>query len=106
MTAHEINNMSRDETLIVPECEDAENLINRIKYGGSSGKVLRALQKYTCSVPQKTMEELLRQGVVENIIGSENHRNSSHGGVFALKTMDYYSKCMGIMTEGGDYYVD
>ena len=98
--------LSRDETLIVPECEEAENLINRIKYGGSSGKVLRALQKYTCSVPQKTMEELLRQGVVENIVGSGNHRDSSHGGVFALKTMDYYSKCMGIMTEGGDYYVD
>ena len=98
--------LSRDESLIVPECEEAEKLVNRIKYGGSFRTTLRSLQQYTCSVPQKMMEELLAQGVVENIAGLETHNNSSYGGIFALKTMDYYSKYKGIMVEGGDYYVD
>lgn len=98
--------LSQDESLIVPECEESEKLINQIKYAGVSGKVLRTLQQYTCSVPRKTMEELMRQGVVEDIANSGMNKNTSNGGIYALKTMRYYNKSKGILTEGGDYYVD
>ena len=98
--------LSQDVSLIIPECEEAEKLIKQIKYGGISSKALRTLQQYTCSVPRKTMEELMRQGVVEDIADPGAHRDFSHGGVYALKTMQYYDRSKGILTEGGDSYVD
>lgn len=95
--------ISHDESLIIPECDEAVKMIRTMKYGGVSGKVLRALQQYTCSVPRNMMEELLRQGVIENLAAENQSRN--HGGVFALSNMNYYDRQKGILTEGKDYYV-
>ena len=95
--------ISHDESLIIPECDEAVKMIRTLKYGGVSGKILRSLQQYTCSVPRNMMEELLRQGVIENISAENQSRN--HGGVFALSNMNYYDRQKGILTEGKDYYV-
>ena len=95
--------ISHDESLIIPECDEAVKIIRTLKYGGVSGKILRSLQQYTCSVPRNMMEELLRQGVIENISAENQSRN--HGGVFALSNMNYYDRQKGILTEGKDYYV-
>lgn len=102
--------LSRDESLIIPETEEAQKLVEQIRYAGMSRSILRKLQKYTCSVPRKKLEELLEQGVVGNL--AECIRTNNKGGgrqknrLCYLTNMDYYNSRKGILTEGGDYYVN
>jgi CRISPR-associated endonuclease/helicase Cas3 len=102
--------ISADESLIVPETEEAQKIIEQIRFCGISRKSMRQLQQYTCSVPRDKMEELYRQGVIENLadhIGQMGPRGKKRGNrILCLANMDYYSKEKGILTEGVDYYVD
>ena len=91
---------SLDESLIVPENEEAERLINQISYQGISHSLMRRIQKYTCSVPRKIMEALFQQGVLEEISGG-----SRAGGIFILRNRQYYNSQTGIQIEGDDYYI-
>ena len=99
--------ISADESLIVPETEEAQKLVEQIRFFGISRKSMRQLQWFTCSVPRDKMEELYRQGVIENLADQMGSRGRSHGNrILCLANMDYYSKEKGILTEGVDYYVD
>jgi CRISPR-associated endonuclease/helicase Cas3 len=102
--------ISRDESLIVPETEEAQKLIEQIRFCGISRKIIRQLQPFTCSVPRDKMEELYRQGVIENLADPikavKGHGETSENRILCLSNMDYYSKEKGILMEGVDYYVD
>lgn len=102
--------ISSDESLIVPETEKAQQLVEQIRYNGISRKVMRELQQYTCSVPRDKLEELYGQGVVENLadrIGQAAPGGKGRGNrILCLTNMSYYSIAEGILTEGEDYYVD
>ena len=102
--------ISADESLIVPETEKAQQLIEQIRYSGISRKVMRELQQYTCSVPRDKLEELYRQGVIENLadrIGQAAPGGKKRGNrILCLSNMSYYSREKGILMEGEDYYVD
>ena len=91
---------STDESILVPENEEAVFLINQMKYQGISRTLMRKAQKYTCSVPQKAMEDLLQQGVIQEVSG-----RSHSGGVFTLTNPKYYNDYTGIQFEGGDFFI-
>lgn len=91
---------STDESILVPENKEAASLINQMKYQGISRTLMRKAQKYTCSVPQKAMEDLLQQGVIQEVSGG-----SHSGGVFTLTNPKYYNDFTGIQFEGGDYFI-
>ncbi|WP_194608734.1 CRISPR-associated helicase Cas3' [Clostridium vitabionis] len=102
--------ISADESVIVPETEEAQNLVEQIRYCGISRNTMRQLQQYTCSVPRNMLEELYRQGVVENL--ADRIRPAAPGGkgrgnrILCLANMEYYRREKGILTEGVDDYVD
>ena len=102
--------ISADESLIVPETEEAQQLVEQIHFSGISRKVMRKLQQYTCSVPRDKLEELYRQGVIENLadrIGQAAPGGKKRGNrILCLSNMSYYSREKGILTEGKDYYVN
>lgn len=102
--------ISADESLIVPETEKAQQLVEQIRYSGISRKVMRELQQYTCSVSRDKLEELYRQGVIENLadrIGQAAPGGKKRGNrILCLSNMSYYSREKGILMEGEDYYVD
>ena len=103
--------LSRDESVIIPEDKDAEELVNRIRYGGMSGETLRRLQEYTCSVPRRDLDQLMAQGVIENLAesgsGNTNQSGTGNNGIFVLTNKaQYYRKDIGILLEGGDFIVD
>ena len=54
----------------------------------------RKLQKYTFTVYEQELEDLLRQGAVKE-----------YGGVFCLTNPDYYSRETGVCFRAADYYV-
>ena len=103
--------LSRDESVIIPEDKDAEELVNRIRYGGMSGETLRRLQEYTCSVPRRDLDQLMAQGVIENLVecgsGNKNQHWKGKNGIFVLTNKEqYYRKDIGILLEGGGFIVD
>ncbi|MGI6117247.1 MAG: CRISPR-associated helicase Cas3' [Bilifractor sp.] len=91
---------STDESILIPENEEAVSLIQQMEYQGISRTLMRKAQKYTCSVPQKAMADLLQQGVIQEVSGG-----SHSGGVFALTNPKYYNDYTGIQFEGGDYFI-
>ena len=103
--------LSRDESVIIPEDKNAEDLVNRIRFGGMSGETLRRLQEYTCSVPRGDLDQLMAQGVIENLVecgsGNKNQHWKGKNGIFVLTNKEqYYRKDIGILLEGGDFIVD
>ena len=54
----------------------------------------RKLQKYTFSVYEQELEDLLKQGAVRE-----------YGGIFCLINPDYYSKETGVSFQASDYYI-
>lgn len=91
---------SLDESVIVPENKEAVEMVNQMKFHGISRSLMRKIQKYTCSVPPKMMETLLKQGAIEEVSGGRNA-----GGVFALINIKYYKTGTGIQLEGSDYFI-
>lgn len=98
-----INTM--DESVIIVENEEAEHLVNTMRFAGISRKAMRKVQKYTCSVPPAMMEELFQQGVLENIVNYEDKKKDNKSGIYVLTNIDYYSCTTGIQSTGGDYFI-
>lgn len=71
--------------------EQSELMIMQLKSNGYTD--YRKLQKYTFTVYENELEDLLRQGAVKE-----------YGGVFCIVNPDYYSKDTGVCFNAADYY--
>lgn len=78
---------------VVIPCEDNYKIIEDLRYGRLSVK--RKLQKYCASVSVWELEELMKNGVIEEI----------NDGVYQLTNQDYYDENIGIMTETETEYI-
>ncbi len=84
---------SRQTIAVAVGCDETSSkLIDTLKAVGFTN--YHKLQKYTCTVYENELEDLLRQGAVKE-----------YGGVFCLINPDYYSKETGICFEATDYYI-
>lgn len=80
-------------SIAVPENEESSRIIDNIKYSGFCNT--RSLQKYTFSVYQNELDDLIRQHAV-NDFGS---------GIYCLTNLEYYNKDTGISFESKDYII-
>lgn len=78
--------------VVIPYDDNANTLIEKLRFGAEGVK--RALQKYTVSLYNNELTELLKQGALESI-----------NGVFVLSNMSYYSYETGLKSEGEDFIV-
>lgn len=81
-------------SLVVPRDAVSRELVASLKYAGGAG-VARRLQKYTCSIYPKELEDLRRQHVVDDF-GT---------GIWCLTNPDYYDENTGICFEAKDYFL-
>ena len=72
--------------------EQSKLMIEQLKSNGYTD--YRRLQKYTFTLYENELEDLLRQGAVKE-----------YGGVFCLVNPDYYSKETGVRFNAADYYI-
>ena len=86
---------TRTVPLVVPRDEKSREMVDSLKYTGGGLGISRRLQKYTCSVYQKELNDLIRQHVVTDF-GT---------GIFCLINDDYYDKNMGVIFEAKDYFL-
>lgn len=84
---------SATASVAVERDERSRRLIEMLKATGTTN--VRGLQKYTCSVSKRELEELIMQNVVSDY-GS---------GIWCLTNMDYYDEETGIKFEGEDYFI-
>ncbi len=91
---------STDESVIVTENGEATAWVNQLRYHGISRSLMRKIQKYTCTVPRNMMDQLMQQGVIEELSGAKNSK-----GVFVLSNNDYYNLHTGIQCEGKDIFI-
>ena len=82
-------------SLVVPRDEQSREIVDSLKFSGGSIGIARRLQKYTCSIYQKELDDLIRQHVVDDF-GT---------GIFCLTNTDYYDENTGITFEARDYFV-
>lgn len=87
-------NMIDSNTVAVAVAGDAhsEAMIEQLKSDGYTN--YRKLQKYTFTLYEPELEDLLRQGAVKE-----------YGGIFCLINPDYYSKETGVCFQAADYYI-
>ena len=79
--------------MVIPQDDSSRKLIEALKYQTYVSN--RKLQKYTCSVSKRELEELRKQKVVEDY-GS---------GIWCLTNENYYDKNTGIHIELTDYFL-
>lgn len=77
-------------SVAVGQDELSKSLIERLRKQGTTD--IRKLQRYTFSVYEKELDELMRRGVCECV-----------GGVFFLTNSDYYNENTGVCLDGVDY---
>ena len=85
---------SKTVALAVPRDDESRNIIKSLKYTGGVA-ASRRLQRYTCSIYQDELDELLRQHAVDDY-GT---------GIWCLTNEDYYDKDTGITFEAKDYFI-
>lgn len=81
--------------LVVARDELSRKVVDSLKFTGGGLGIARQLQKYTCSVYQKELDDLIRQHVVDDF-GT---------GILCLTNADYYDENTGITFEAKDYFV-
>ncbi|MCQ2485658.1 MAG: CRISPR-associated helicase Cas3' [Clostridia bacterium] len=81
---------SKQFSVFVPSDEVSREIYQRMKYTGTVST--RAIQNYCCSVSEKEFKALLECGAVLNYDTD----------VYVLENLDYYSRDVGITTEGKD----
>ncbi|MCI5903241.1 MAG: CRISPR-associated helicase Cas3' [Blautia sp.] len=79
--------------LVVPRDEQSREIVDSLKFSGGGLDIARRLQKYTCSIYQKELDDLIRQHVV----------NDFGTGILCLINSDYYDENTGITFEAKDY---
>jgi CRISPR-associated endonuclease/helicase Cas3 len=80
-------------SLVVPQDEECRTLCKLIEIGKPVSQ--RKLQKYTCSVYPYELENLKKQGVV----------NDYDSGIWCLTNSDYYDNNTGVIFEASDYII-
>lgn len=85
---------SESVSLVVPRDERSKEIVDSLKYTGGIGAA-RKLQRYTCSIYPRELDDLLRQHVVDDF-GT---------GIFCLTNLDYYDEKTGITFEAKDYFL-
>lgn len=83
----------RSMSIVVGIDEKSKGLIDALRYTKCGES--RAMQKYTCSVHLKELEDLLKQHVADDF-GT---------GIYCLTNPDYYDPEIGITFEAKDYYI-
>lgn len=86
---------SLDESIVVPNTEKIQRVIEKSKYTSLSKKDYRHLQRAACNVNRREFEELKQQGVVE----------TNQSGVTVLTNLSYYHRDVGIVMEGEDIFI-
>ena len=81
--------------LVVARDELSRKIVDLLKFTGGGVGIARKLQKYTCSVYQKELDDLIRQHVVDDF-GT---------GILCLTNADYYDENSGIIFEAKDYFL-
>ena len=81
--------------LVVPRDEQSREIVDSLKFSGGGLDIARRLQKYTCSIYQKELDDLIRQHVV----------NDFGTGILCLINSDYYDENTGITFEAKDYFM-
>lgn len=76
--------------VIIPFNQEAETLIDSLRYADKVGGILRKLQPYTVQVPEKSLAELYKAGRVETI--NENNFGKQF---YCLIGMDLYDDVAG-----------
>ena len=82
-------------SLVVPRDEISRAIVDSLKFTGGGLGIARRLQKYTCSIHPKELDDLIRQHVVDD----------SGTGILYLTNTDYYDENTGISFEAKDYFV-
>ena len=82
-------------SLVVPRDEQSREIIDSLRFTGGGLGIARRLQKYTCSIYQKELDDLIRQHVVDDF-GT---------GILCLTNTDYYDENTGVTFEAKDYFV-
>lgn len=81
--------------LVVPRDDQSQRIVESLKYSGGSISIGRKLQKYTCSIYQQELDDLIKQ-----------HTVSDFGtGIWCLTNPDYYEEETGISFEAKDYFI-
>lgn len=89
--ANNFNMINSNTVAVAVECNDeSSQLIKTLKQTGYTNH--RSLQKFTFTVYEYELQELLKQGVVQE-----------YGGIWCLTNSDYYSKEKGVRLEPTDY---
>lgn len=86
---------SKTISLVVARDEESRKIVDSLKYTGGGIGIARRLQKYTCTVYQKELDDLIRQHAVDDF-GT---------GIYCLLNLDYYDENTGITFEAKDYFV-
>lgn len=81
------------ESVVIPQDDSSRKLIDALKYQTYVSN--RKLQKYTCTVSKRELEELRKQKVIEDY-GS---------GIWCLTNENYYDENTGIHIELTDYFL-
>ena len=84
---------SKTVSIVVPQDEQCRKLIEEMKVTKKGNT--RKLQKYSCSLCQNELEELIRQ-----------HAADDYGtGIYCLTNLDYYNADIGVLLEAADYII-
>lgn len=86
---------SKTVSLVVPRDKQSQEMVDSLKYTGGSIGIARRLQKYTCSIYQEELDDLIRQHAVDDY-GT---------GIWCLTNQDYYDENTGISFEAKDYFI-
>lgn len=86
---------SRTIPLVVARDNLSRKIVDSLKFTGGGLGIARQLQKYTCSINQKELDDLIRQHVVDDF-GT---------GILCLTNSDYYDENTGITFEAKDYFM-
>lgn len=81
------------ESIVIDRDENSGILIQQLRNNGKAE--LRKLEKYTCTVYQNELSELISQNVIDDY----------DSGVYCLTNHDYYDEDIGIIFEGKDYFL-
>lgn len=86
---------SGEVSLVIPRDNQSREIVNSLKFSGGGVNTSRKLQKYTCSVYQRELDDLMKQHVVDDF-GT---------GIWCLTNPDYYDEKIGILFEASDYFI-
>lgn len=86
---------SKTISLVVPRDKESQEIVDSLKYTGGGVNITRRLQKYTCSIYQRELDDLICQ-----------HAAADFGsGILCLTNLDYYDENTGISFEAKDYFI-